>query len=658
MESKLILKFEIKKHDGPSRLIHYKKTPESEIITGPLLVNNQKIPQLHTKIKNNKTYEINSNTSSINIGYLPSLQYFNKFESGGEFLEILKTDYSSYALENNLDFIALSYDRAHNYRQLIQYPYFIQKVLEKIPDQNWAVSMTKTDSLDIWKMKPKMIILGEFSFHSDFSRDMWKYISKIKSHFPTSLLYAPAVHPLFMPLLSYLGVDMFDTMYSEYLAHLNKYLTWNLDLVNLTLTNNLMLPCSCPICHKKEKKVVLTLSELKEHNKYFTLDLVKLIQNSIINNQLRDLVKLTVKRFPSLAGMLRLIDQEKDFLKAYVNLEQSVSLQITDGTDYVRPEINLYGDYLQNRYQVSEDKWGIILIPCSARKPYSESNSHKRISEAIKKGLGKFRYGLEEWIITSPLGIVPRFLEGVYPSKFYDITVTGHWSEQEYLILRELYINMLKKISSDIPIIAYLPEPEKGLIHRIAKETDRNIEIIEFKGRASSQEGLDVLTKSIQILWNDLDTKENYSKQQWLIQKFRAITDYQFGKGIGEHLIPEGSVFRFRGFKELVEFDKKQLAVITKESGLLTLTLDGINRIIDHVQGLKVIFDGDEISGSALYCSGISHADLTIKPGNEVFVFNNNDELLGVGKTNLTGRELQDLTYGLGVSLRKKVKKQ
>jgi archaeosine synthase len=657
MESKLILKFEIKKHDGPSRLIHYKKTSESEIITGPLLINNQKIPQLHTKIKNSKTYGTNSNTSSINIGYLPSLQYFNKFESGGEFLEILKTNYSSYALENDLDFIALSYDRAHNYRQLIQYPYFIQKVLEKIQDQNWAVSIAKTDPLDIWKIKPKMIILGEFSFHSDFSRDMWEYLLEIKTHFPTSLLYTPAVHPLFMPLLSYLGVDMFDTIYSEYLANSNKYLSWNMDLDNSSLNGNSVLPCSCPVCYNKENNSILTLSELTEHNKHFVLNLVKLIRNSIMNNKLRDLVKLTIKRFPSLTGMLRLIDQEKDYLKTYVNLDQSTSLQITDGTDYVRPEINLYCDHLQNRYQVSKDKWGIILIPCSARKPYSESNSHKRISEAIKKGLGKFRYGLEEWIITSPLGIVPRYLERVYPSKFYDITVTGHWSEQEYLILRDLYINMLKKISTDIPIIAYLPEPEKRLIHLIAEETDRNIEIIEFKGRASSQEGLDVLSKSIQTLRNNLDTLESYSKQQWLIQKFRAITDYQFGKGIGEHLIPDGSVFRFRGFKELVEFEKKQLAVITKESGLLTLTLDGINRIVDHVQGLKVIFDGDEISGSALYCSGINHADLTIKPGNEVFVFNNKDELLGVGKTNLTGRELQDLTYGLGVSLRKKVKK-
>ncbi|MHA1991179.1 MAG: DUF5591 domain-containing protein [Candidatus Hodarchaeales archaeon] len=651
------MKFEIKKHDGPGRLIHYKKTSQSEIITGPLLVNNQKIPQVHAKNKKNKTNEISPNTSSINVGYLPSLQYFNKFESGEEFLEILKTDYSSYALENDLDFIALSYDRAHNYRQLVQYPYFIQKVLEKIPDQNWAVSITKTDSLDIWKIKPKMIILGEFSFHSDFSRDMWGYLSKIKSHSPTSLLYTPAVHPLFMPLLTYLGVDMFDTMYSDYLAHLNKYLSWNLDLDNLTLSNNSSLPCSCPICHNKENKIVLTLSELKEHNKYFTLNLIKLIQNSIINNKLRDLVKVTVKRFPSLTGMLRLIDQEKYFLNTYVDFEQSTVLQITDTTDYVRPEINLYYEYLQDRYEISDDKWGILLVPCSAKKPYSESNSHKRISEAIKKGLGRFRYGLEEWIITSPLGIVPRYLEGVYPPKFYDITVTGHWSEQEYLLLKNLYINLIKKISKDIPIIAYLPEPENSLFKRIAEETNHNFNFIDFHGRASSNEGLDELVKSLHIIKEKLDEKERYVKQKWLTQKFRAIADYQFGKGVGKHLIPEEAVFRFRGFKEVVELNKKQLAVISKESGLLTLTLDGINLILDHVQGLRVVFDGEEISGSALYCSGIRYADSTIKPGNEVFVYNKNDDFLGVGKTNLTGKELQELTYGLGVSLRKKVKK-
>ncbi|MDL5502353.1 MAG: DUF5591 domain-containing protein, partial [Candidatus Methanoperedens sp.] len=69
----------------------------------------------------------------------------------------------------------------------------------------------------------------------------------------------------------------------------------------------------------------------------------------------------------------------------------------------------------------------LVLLPCSAKKPYSISLSHQKFINA----LGKYRKFVHEVIITSPMGVVPRELELMYPAAHYDTPVTGHWDLEE-----------------------------------------------------------------------------------------------------------------------------------------------------------------------------------------------------------------------------------
>ena len=46
---------------------------------------------------------------------------------------------------------------------------------------------------------------------------------------------------------------------------------------------------------------------------------------------------------------------------------------------------------------------------------------------------------IHEVIITSPLGIVPRELEIVYPAASYDIPVTGIWEGYEKKMIKNLF---------------------------------------------------------------------------------------------------------------------------------------------------------------------------------------------------------------------------
>ena len=81
---------------------------------------------------------------------------------------------------------------------------------------------------------------------------------------------------------------------------------------------------------------------------------------------------------------------------------------------------------MTNRYEMPDGLDDVlILLPCSARKPYSSSRSHKAFRRAINHS------SAHEVVVTSPLGLVPRDLEEVWPAGHYDIPVTGDWTLDE-----------------------------------------------------------------------------------------------------------------------------------------------------------------------------------------------------------------------------------
>ena len=65
----------------------------------------------------------------------------------------------------------------------------------------------------------------------------------------------------------------------------------------------------------------------------------------------------------------------------------------------------------------------VVLLPCSMKKPYSNSKSHQKFRKVSRS--------FQELIITSPFGICPRELENTFPIQSYDVAVTGSWSQDE-----------------------------------------------------------------------------------------------------------------------------------------------------------------------------------------------------------------------------------
>ena len=65
----------------------------------------------------------------------------------------------------------------------------------------------------------------------------------------------------------------------------------------------------------------------------------------------------------------------------------------------------------------------VVLLPCSMKKPYSNSKSHQKFRKLTRS--------FQELIVTSPFGICPRELENTFPIQSYDVSTTGSWSQDE-----------------------------------------------------------------------------------------------------------------------------------------------------------------------------------------------------------------------------------
>src|SRR5207247_8509676 len=118
-----------------------------------------------------------------------------------------------------------------------------------------------------------------------------------------------------------------------------------------------------------------------------------------------------------------------------------------------RPGVVTFQRFFASSYRKPPSPRVLVLLPCSARKPYAESRTHRRFMEAID-ACGN-PAAVHEVIVTSPLGLVPRELERSYPAAHYDVPVTGDWSRDEVEMLTGMLRSFLER-NSYAAVIAHV----------------------------------------------------------------------------------------------------------------------------------------------------------------------------------------------------------
>jgi archaeosine synthase len=456
-----------------------------------------------------------------------------------------------------------------------------------------------------------------------------------------NIIYIPSVgEPKNLALLTYLGVDFFDSTNAIVSARNNSLFFENGSFSIYELTEN---PCCCPTCFKLNyAPSEMKFQEILNHNYYAIITEIKHIRNAINQQNLRNLVENRVKSDPNLTAILRILDKDHyEFLEKRTPVASKGKIIATSIESLCRPEIKRFQERIISRYKKPDSAKVLLLLPCSAKKPYSFSKSHKFFREKLLSTKNPFI--VHEVIITSPIGIVPRDLELVYPASSYDISVTGVWDEIEKKMIKELLSKYLK-LNKYRKVIVHLPVEIVDFIKPILSKP-----IITCKGNPTSKESLDNLFKILN------ETVNNYEKIKAKIRSKEdvlALASYQFGKKIAENLIKNCEIKGKYPYQKIMN-GNSQLGMITKERGLISLTINGAEKICKYNKYWVEIYNDFTLKGS-VFAPGIKDADDEIRIGDEVIVTRKN-KLCAVGVAQMNGEEMKQLKQGEAVKIRHRI---
>ncbi|MDK2947916.1 tRNA-archaeosine synthase [Methanolobus vulcani] len=458
---------------------------------------------------------------------------------------------------------------------------------------------------------------------------------------PDTAIYAPNIAiPENLAMLIYLGIDVFDNTKAIIAGHNDIYLT---TAGQFYLDSLAELPCRCSACSstdltslrgmdKKSRAVIL-----EKHNINAMEAEAALVRERIRAGTLREYIEGQCRVHTWLTALMRLTDSEYDFVESQNAIARNNTLVATCGESQNRAEIVRFAKRIQERYTPPESDI-LLLLPCSARKPYSTSNSHWKFINA----LGKSRKFVHEVIITSPLGIVPRELELTYPAAHYDTTVTGYWDAEEREWVASCLEDYLTK-HKYTSIVAHVEDAYRVICEMVAEKLGIDI-IYTSLGNVSSPESLKNLSKTV----SELCTGRKRSHEQTQKDLMKAVADYQFGKGSGDILVPQGSTVKGPFPKHQIFVGKKQLITLIPQYGTLAITIEGAKALLG--KGRYTVKIDDFVPRGSLLAPGVVDADPLIRPNDEVIICG--EKAIAVGRANMNGDEMKRSIRGVAVDLR------
>lgn len=405
------------------------------------------------------------------------------------------------------------------------------------------------------------------------------------------IFYAPGVPPHLIPVLVYLGYDLFDDSFSK------------------------LYSCSLTGCRKGESRDRFAEWIMRETLIALENDALRELAETVGDNTAR--------------AILRYLD-----LKYYNTVEQFFPLRleklnaITHDSLY-RPDVLRWIKRLKERYIFPEYAKHLLLLPCSARKPYSESRTHREIISAV-------RSTMHEVILTSPLGLVPRELERFYPAQNYDIPVIGHWYEEEKRIIREMLEWLLEEHEYEA-IISYLPESMRFLEDILE----------EFGAVAIWGRDLGLLAQETKKLGYRV------SRKKVVTENMRVLSAFQFGKNDVLMDLMSDATVRGRFPKIDVMVNSERLFTHNPKNGMLTLTKLSAE-IIASTGNYTVEID-DFMPQGDIFAVGVIGASDDIRCGDEVAVVHKG-ELRAWGTAKMCAWDMVNLQHGKAVKIRGRVK--
>jgi Queuine tRNA-ribosyltransferases, contain PUA domain len=362
------------------------------------------------------------------------------------------------------------------------------------------------------------------------------------------------------------------------------------------------------------------------------------VADFIGSGRLRELADQRAPSSPFSVAVLRLTDD-----LAFEYLEETcptVGEKFACNTtqSLFRPEVKRFREKILKDYRKPSHKKILVLLPCSARKPYHTSKSHKAFSSAIHTA--DHDVFVHEVIVTSPLGTVPRELDVFYPANSYDIPVTGEWKCQEKAFIREMVKNIIDQGYDTV-------------ISHLGKTTELISDLCEMietcVGDPTSPVSLSNLENAVRKAASDLKDRSYMIDR---METMRSILSFQFDPDAADIIMDGSHVTGKFPYWKIIN-GKTQIGMLTPERQMVSFTTEGAEILARNKINTVEMLDF-ELKGN-VFAVGVSNADRSIRIGDETVVTMNGN-VKAIGVAHMSGKEMMDMKRGIAVKVRHKSK--
>ena len=332
-----------------------------------------------------------------------------------------------------------------------------------------------------------------------------------------------------------------------------------------------------------------------------------------------------------------------------VNLHERRKLRFIGDEALMHPVVQAYQKRMLKTYEFPKTAQLLVLLPCSAKKPYSESRSHRFFNKILQKAYGKGRGNIVVWSLTSPLGAVPRELENIFPAANYDIAVSGDWSQKESQLTGQFLKNLLTLVPENVGIVAHLSEGYRDMFEIGIEGRDYASWIGNSPTSHEAGNSFFSNLKKFEVR-NDVSVKMIER-----MRKIRSVTRWQFGKEFEIDL----SSLKFKGYvPKPIQATKNGKHWFSWDSlrGVVKYSTDAM-KSSNYKTNKKATVEGDIANSSTIFRPGLLSMNSEVSPGDEVLLFNESDEFIGLGTALLSGTSALKMSSGAVLKIRKKVRR-
>ena len=280
--------------------------------------------------------------------------------------------------------------------------------------------MHHDDSLMDGALAPEIVVLTDAVQLASQPGKLPLAIITLKHRFPGALLWAPGLGgPDNMAALASMGVDLFDLARCRQATAMNMLLTQQ--------------GPRAPLEHET------TSIEAQVYHMVKALDETRagIAQGSIGTLAIRSSLS-SPRMVEHLRRHQALMSEQRGLLTSHTSA--NTVFECFSAHLLSDPLVEDWERFMVEDYETPEPVRNVmILLPCSARKPYRLSKSHAQFLRSIGST------GCHEVMMTSPLGLVPRDLEDVWPAANYDVPVTGDWSGDELEKVRRMLVSLVER---------------------------------------------------------------------------------------------------------------------------------------------------------------------------------------------------------------------